>query len=415
MIGTNREKIMREELKKRYDEYKALGLALNMQRGQPGDDNFDLSNPMLTCVGPDDMFVSGVSLRNYPGGVYGIKEARELFAEMLKVDPSEVLCGNNSSLKMLSNLLMWAIIKGVKNSPAPWGEGKPKIIVTVPGYDRHFLLLETLGFELVPVRIGPDGPDMDAVESLAGSDRNIKGMVFVPTYSNPTGDTLSPSTAQRLAAMECAAPDFTIFADDAYVVHHLTDHPVETPSLLSFCKEKGNPDRVYLFGSTSKVTFAGAGVAAMAASEDNLSWYAGLLGTQFIGPNKVELYRHVKFIRQFPGGLKGLMKKQAEKLRPKFDAVEEILERELGGTGLATWTTPHGGYFVSLNTTKPVADKVVALAAEAGVSLTPAGATYPGKKDPHNSNIRLAPTRPPLAEVKKAMEIVALCVKLASE
>ena len=406
---------MREDLLKKYEEYKALGLSLNMQRGQPGDENFDLSNPMLSIATPEDMFVSGVSLRNYPGGVYGIKEARELFGEMLGVKPEEVLCGNNSSLKMLSNLLMWALLKGVKDSPAPWAGQKPKMIVTVPGYDRHFLLLETLGFELVSVPMGPDGPDMDKVESLAASDSSIKGITFVPTYSNPTGDSISRSTAERLASMECAAPDFTIFADDAYVIHHLVDNPPEVPNLLRVCEEKGNPDRCYIFGSTSKVTFAGAGVSAMAASPENLAWFSNLLGTQYIGPNKIELYRHVKFIRQYPGGLKGLMKKHAELLKPKFEVVDEVLKRELDGTDLARWSIPHGGYFISLDTAKPVADKVVALAAEAGVSLTPAGATFPGKKDPNNSNIRLAPTRPPLEEVRKAMEIVALCIKLASE
>ncbi len=406
---------MREELQKKFDEYKALGLALNMQRGQPGDDNFDISNPMLTIAGKEDMFVSGISLRNYPGGVYGLKEARELFAEMLKVKPEEVLCGNNSSLMMMSNLLMWAMLKGLRNSSGPWAGQKPKMIVTVPGYDRHFLLLETLGFDMVTVPIGPDGPDMDRVESLAASDSRIKGILFVPTYSNPTGDSISLSTAERLASMECAAPDFTIFADDAYVIHHLAENHPDVPSLVRVCEEKGNRDRIFVFGSTSKVTYAGAGVAAMASSPENLAWYAGLLGTQYIGPNKVEQYRHVKFIRQFPGGLEGLMKKHAELLKPKFEAVEEVLERELGGTGLARWTIPHGGYFISLDTAKPVADRVVKLAAEAGVSLTPAGATYPGGRDPNNSNIRLAPTRPPLGEVRKAMEIVALCIKLASE
>ena len=406
---------MKEKLLKKYEEYKSLGLSLNMQRGQPGDENFDLSNPILSVATPEDMFVSGISLRNYPGGVYGIKEGRELFAEMLKVDPEEVLCGNNSSLKMFSNLLMWAMLRGVNNSPAPWAGQKPKMIVAVPGYDRHFLLLETLGFELVTVPMGPDGPDMDKVESLASSDSRIKGITFVPTYSNPTGDSISRSTAERLASMECAAPDFTIFADDAYVVHHLVENPPEVPSLVRVCEEKGNRDRCYVFGSTSKVTFAGAGVAAMASSPDNLAWYAGLLGTQYIGPNKIELYRHVKFIRQFPGGLKGLMRRHAELLKPKFEAVDEVLERELGGTDLAHWSIPHGGYFISLDTAKPVADRVVELAAGAGVSLTPAGATFPGGKDPYNRNIRLAPTRPPLEEVRKAMEIVALCIKLASE
>jgi DNA-binding transcriptional MocR family regulator len=288
------------------------------------------------------------------------------------------------------------------------------MIVTVPGYDRHFSLLDALGFEMVSVAITPDGPDMDAVEKLVASDPAIKGIMFVPTYSNPTGDTVSDETVRRLAGMKTAAPDFTIFADDAYRVHHLSDDPAEPLNLLRACESAGNPDRVYLFGSTSKITFAGAGIGFMASSEANVAYITRLIGFQSIGPNKIEQYRHVKFINSYPGGLDGLMRDHAANLRPKFEAVQSVLEKELGNGRYATWTNPKGGYFVSLDTVCPVADRVVELAKGAGVALTPAGATYPHKNDPNNSNIRLSPSRPPVAEVAQAMEVVALCVKLAT-
>ena len=405
-----------ETLREQFDQVKSQGLALNIERGQPSDDDFNLANPMLTIVDAADLTTpSNVAIRNYPGGMAGLPEARALFGEMLGVRPEETIVGNNSSLKLMSNTLMWAMLRGLKDSPRPWvKEETTKFIVTVPGYDRHFTMLEALGIEMVCVDMTPNGPDMDAIEALA-LDPTVRGMAFVPTHSNPTGDTMSDETVRRLASMPTGAPDFTIFADDAYIVHFLTDEPGKRPyNLLRACEEAGNPDRVYLFGSTSKITFAGAGIGFMAASAANVKYIVKLMGTQFIGPNKVEQYRHVKFIRSYPGGLMGLMADHAALLRPKFQAVQDVLERELGGTGLATWSSPQGGYFVSLDTTKPVADRVIALAKEAGVALTPAGATYPHGHDPHNANIRLSPSRPPAAEVEKAMEVVALCVKLAS-
>lgn len=404
-----------EELKKQFEEYKANNLELNMQRGQPGDDNFDLSNPLLGILDEGEWKSgAGLDIRNYPGGPAGLKEARELFGSILDLPWDQVIVGNNASLKMLSNLLMWTIVKGVAASETPWKPSGTTFIVTTPGYDRHFTLLEALGFSMVSVPMTEEGPDAAEIEKLVSSDASIKGLIFVPTYSNPTGDCLSPAFAKRLASMKTAASDFTIFADDAYIIHHLSDeHPVH-PNLVQLCAEAGNPDRAYVFASTSKVTFSGAGIGAMGTSRSNLEWFLPLLGTQFIGPNKVEQYRHVKFLNNFPGEVAGLMQEHGKLLKPKFDAVEEILSKALGGTGLAEWTRPGGGYFVSLNTAKPVADRVIALAAEAGVSLTPAGATFPYSQDPGNRNIRLAPTRPPLAEVRKAMEVVALCVKIAS-
>ncbi len=404
-----------EDLQEQYNAYKAMNLALNMQRGQPSDQDFDLSNPMLTIVDETDLTTpSGVGIRNYPGGIAGLKEARELFGEVLGISAEQMIVGNNASLSLMANTLMWAILRGVVDSPQPWGAGPRKAIVTVPGYDRHFRILDELGFELVAVEMQGDGPDLDAIEALVADDPAIKLMMFVPTYSNPTGESISDEKARRLAAMSTAAPDFTILADDAYIVHHLNDVKEQTLNLVDACAEAGTPNRAYVFGSTSKVTFAGGGVGFMGTSPANHKYLTNLMGAQSIGPNKVEQYRHVKFLNSYPGGIEGLMADHAKILAPKFEAVQEALETVLGGTGLATWTKPNGGYFVSLDTAKPVADRVVELAKEAGVALTPAGATYPHKKDPNNSNIRLSPSRPPVDEVYQAMEVVAVCVKLAS-
>lgn len=400
---------------KQYDAYKKMGLKLNMQRGQPSDADFDLSNEMLTIVNEDTLVTpGGIDIRNYPGGVAGLPEARALFAAMLDAQPEEMVVWNNASLELMANTLMWAMLRGLKDSPRPWAQEKPKMIVTVPGYDRHFFLLEKLGIDMVTVAMTPDGPDMDAVERLAKSDPTIKGIFFVPTYSNPTGETITNEVAQRLAGMVTAVPDFTILADDAYRVHHLTDDYPAPPNLLRLCAAAGHPDRVYVYGSTSKITFAGAGVGFFATSVANVKYITALMGAQSIGPNKVEQYRHVRFLQTYPGGLPGLMQEHANLLRPKFEAVYRVLSQELGDSGLATWTEPKGGYFVSLDTARPVADRVVTLANEAGVSLTPAGATYPYGRDPHNRNIRLAPSRPPVAEVEQAMTVVAACIRLAS-
>lgn len=389
--------------------------SLNMERGQPADENFDLSAPLLSSVGPDDVVTdSGVDIRNYPGGIRGLAEARELFAPVLGARPEEIVVGGSSSLELMSHVLSWALLRGVLGSAEPWVRGRPKLIVTVPGYDRHFGLAETLGYELVTVGIGAGGPDLDAVERLVADDPDVKGLYFVPTYSNPTGDSLSAENARRLLGLSTAAPDFTVFADDAYAVHHLVEPAGPAPALLRVAEEAGHPDRVIVFGSTSKVTFASAGLAFAAMSRANVDYWSALLSAQSIGPNKAEQWRHVRFLRRYPGGIAGLMRDHARILAPKFDAVTETLERELGGRGLARWSTPRGGYFVSLDTDRPVADRVVALAREAGVALTPSGATFPGGKDPANRNIRLAPTRPALADVREAIAIVCRCVRLAS-
>ena len=404
-----------------YEQFRARGLNLNIQRGQPADADFDLSNDLIAALGREDTTFDNIDLRNYPGGVQGLPSARALFAEYLDVKAENVVVWNNSSLELQGLVLSFALLHGMRSSTGGWvrlldGQ-KPKMIVTLPGYDRHFLLLETLGFELITVDMQPDGPDVDAIARYAGRDASVKGVLFVPTYSNPGGETISLEKAQRLAGIKAAAPDFTIFADDAYRAHHLTEEGRHEPvNFVALCRDAGFPDRAFVFASTSKVTFAGAGLGFVASSEDNVKWLAKYLNAQSIGPNKLEQARHVKFLRGYPGGLEGLMREHARLIQPKFQVTQDVLAETLGTDGeYATWTTPRGGYFISLDTAAPVADRVVALAAQAGVSLTPAGATYPGGKDPGNRNIRIAPTRPPLAEVEEAMRVLAACVRLATE
>lgn len=397
-----------------YDEHVARGLKLNLQRGQPSDADFDLSDGLLTAVTPGNTTMDGIDLRNYPGGVAGLPSARALFGRYLGLDAANVVVWNNSSLELQALVLGFALLHGMHNSTDGWVHGRPKIVVTTPGYDRHFLMLETLGFELVSVGMEPDGPDVAAIEAAA-ADPAVRGVLFVPTYSNPGGETISEEKATRLAEMVTAAADFTIFADDAYRAHHL-GQPDATVNFVELCAQAGHPDRAFVFGSTSKITFASGGLGFVGTSADNVAWLSRLLGAQSIGPNKVEQARHVRFIEGFPGGMDGLMRAHAALIAPKFAAVDEVLSAELGTDGaLATWTTPRGGYFSSLFTTAPVAARVVELANAAGVSLTPAGATYPGGVDPDNRNIRLAPTRPPLDEVRTAMTVAAACVRLATE
>ncbi|MGX7681135.1 aminopeptidase [Jatrophihabitans sp. DSM 45814] len=399
-----------------YDAYRARGLKLNMQRGQPSDADFDLSADLLRSVGPEDVkTASGVDVRNYPGGIYGLAEARELFANYLDVQPSQVLVWNNASLELQAHVLSMMLLRGPRGGER-WIDRKPTMIVTVPGYDRHFSLLEALGFNLAEVAMQPDGPDVDAIEALAATDPSVCGVLFVPTYSNPGGETISLAKARRLLGMPTANPDFTIFADDAYRAHHLSADDRDVPvNLIELAAATGNPDRAFVFASTSKITFASGGLGFVASSDDNVKYLGSYLSNLSIGPNKVEQLRHVRFLQAYPGGIEGLMTDHARLIAPKFAAVSEVLDTELGDSGLATWSRPRGGYFISLDLALPIADRVISLADAAGVSLTPAGAAFPRGNDPHNSNVRLAPTRPELAEVTLAMQVVATCVQLASE
>ena len=398
-----------------YAAFQAQKLDLNMQRGQPSSADFDLSDEMLQIVGPADLTTqAGLDARNYSVGATGLIEARTLFADYLAVAPDNVLVWNNASLELQAHVFTRLLLKGLPGG-APWVGTAPTIVVATPGYDRHFTLLAELGFRLATVDMQSDGPDLDAIEALVETDDSIRGILFVPTYSNPGGQTIAPAKAARLAALAAGPTGFTIFADDAYRAHHLSaahrDKPVNFVELVAAA---GNPDGAFVFASTSKITFAGAGLGFVASSEANIARLAGYLGKLSIGPNKIEQLRHAKFLRAYPGGIEGLMSAHAALIAPKFAAVDEVLSTELGDSGLATWTTPNGGYFISLDTALPVADRVIALAKDAGVSLTPAGAAFPDGKDPNNTNIRLAPTRPDLDEVLLAMRVVATCIKLAS-
>ncbi|MGV1007584.1 MAG: aminotransferase class I/II-fold pyridoxal phosphate-dependent enzyme [Dermatophilaceae bacterium] len=401
-----------------YEALTAQGLSLDIQRGQPSDADFDLSDDLLEAVKPGDTVEDGVELRNYPGSPAGLPSARALFAAYLDVSPDDVLVWNNSSLELQAMVLTFALLHGLPASPGPWVREAqaPKVIVTTPGYDRHFHLLDTLGFEMIAVDMHDDGPDVEAV-AAAAADPAVKALLFVPTYSNPTGATTSLDKARALVALQAAAPDFTILADDAYRAHHLSEDHDTPVQLLDLCQAAAHPDRVVVFGSTSKITYAGGGLGFLAASRTNHAWLARLLSAQSIGPNKVEQARHVRFLGGYPGGLEGLMRAHAAIAAPKFAAVDEALTDGLGagGGGYAEWSTPRGGYFISLDTADPVADRVVALAKAVGLTLTPAGATFPHSDDPGNRNIRIAPTRPPLQQVRAAADALAVCIRYACE
>ncbi len=403
----------RQALQARFDEAKARGLALDMTRGKPCAEQLDLSNGLLDTVTSTDHSDSDGDTRNY-GGIDGMPAAKALFADYMGVTPGEIIIGGNSSLNMMHDLLRDAWVQGFADSEDPWSRlPEVKFLCPSPGYDRHFTICEYFGIEMVAVPMNADGPDMDEVERLAGSDPAFRGMWVVPRYSNPTGVTCSDEVVQRLARMKTAARDFRILWDDAYAVHDLGDEPDRLLNLLDECKRAGNGNRVVMFGSTSKISFAGAGVAMLAASEPNIEEIRKRIGTQSIGPDKINQLRHVRFFGDMDG-IRAHMKKQAAIIRPKFDIVLDTLERELGGSGVAEWSRPNGGYFVSVDTLDGCARRTVALAAEAGVKLTPAGASFPYGRDPRDRNIRLAPTFPKSADVQAAMDIFCLAVLLAS-
>ncbi len=396
----------------RYDDLSRRNLVLDMTRGKPAPDQLDLSDGILIIVGPGETDGDdGEDYRNYGLGS-GIPEAKRLFADFLEVAPDEIVIGGNSSLNLMYDAVAGAVLFGVPGSTRPWGaESPPKFLCPVPGYDRHFLICEKLGFEMIPVEMHGDGPDMDAVEALVARDPAIKAIWCVPKYSNPTGAVYSDRVVDRLAAMAAAAPDFRIFWDNAYAEHHLGSGPARIKNILEACKAAGNPDRPLLFGSTSKITYAGAGVAVMGGSKANTADMAGKMSVANIGHDKINQLRHVRFFEDLDG-IRAHMTKQAALIAPKFAAVDAALERHLAGKGIATWTKPEGGYFVSVDVLDGCAAEVVRLAGEAGVKLTPAGATHPKGKDPRDRNIRLAPTYPTLDEVKLSMEVFCACVEL---
>ena len=401
-----------EEQRAAYADLSAKGLKLDLTRGKPSAQQLDLADDLLRLP-TRSLDSRGVDVRNY-GGLEGLGDLREMFAELLGVETEQIVAGGNSSLTLMRDCLVYLMLFGGVDSERPWSqEEKVRFVCPVPGYDRHFTLLESLGIEMVTVPMNHDGPDVDAVAALVADDASIKGMWVVPTYANPTGAIVSQEVAARLAAMPTAAPDFKILWDNAYALHHLTDEEVTSADILTLAETAGHPDRPIMFASTSKITFAGAGVAFLAASTATLGWYLGHLGNGSIGPDKVNHLRHVEFFGS-PQGVRDHMVKHREIIAPKFAEVDRVLTERLAGRGVATWNTPAGGYFVNLDVVPGTASRVVALAKEAGVALTPAGSSYPYKQDPDDTNIRLAPTMPPLAEVTEAMEAVATCVLLAA-
>jgi DNA-binding transcriptional MocR family regulator len=396
-----------------YAAVKQKGLKLDMTRGKPSNEQLDLANELTSVLSASDYKAAdGTDARNY-GGLDGLPEMKAIFAELLETTPANVIVGGASSLTMMHDAVVRGLLHGVPDGDGPWLKSKIKFLCPAPGYDRHFAICQAQGIEMLNIELDANGPDMATVEKLVAADASIKGMWCVPKYSNPTGETYSAAVVERLAAMKTAAPDFRLFWDNAYAVHDLYDTTDPLVEILAACAKAGNPNRPLEFASTSKISFAGAGVAVMATSAANVADAKKHLAIQTIGPDKLNQLRHVRFFKD-AAGVKAHMQKHAALLRPKFDAVTRIFERELGGSGLAAWTKPRGGYFVSLDTLDGCASEVVKLADEAGVKLTPAGATFPLGKDPRSRNIRVAPSLPPASQVETAMEVVTLCVKLAS-
>ncbi|MDR0512434.1 MAG: aminotransferase class I/II-fold pyridoxal phosphate-dependent enzyme [Treponema sp.] len=404
----------KEALSAAFDAHKAKGLSLNMARGKPDSEQLKLVMPILDTINSssDCNAAGGVDIRNY-GELTGIIEAKKLFGEFLGAAPDEMIITGSSSLNLMYDSVSRAMLTGVLGSQRPWvKEEKVKFLCPVPGYDRHFAICQFLGIEMINIPTTAEGPDMDMVESLVSSDPLIKGMWCVPKYSNPAGITYSDNVIRRLAALKPLAPDFRIFCDNAYSMHEIYD---DTPLLnpLTACKEAGNPDMIYLFSSTNKITFPGAGVAFIAASKENIAFITKQLAIQAIGWDKINMLRHVRFFKDI-AGIRAIMQKHKEILRPKFDAVLNKMEAEFSGTGAGEWIKPGGGYFIAFFARHGCAKRIISLCKEAGVTMTEAGAPYPYGKDPDDSCIRIAPSFPSLEELNSAMEIFCVAVKLAT-
>lgn len=402
----------KEALQKRYDDFKSQGLALDMSRGKPSPKQLDITMEMLDAVKFEDAYKAenGFDCRNY-GILDGIEECKELFAELLEVDTKNIIVGGNSSLNMMFDYIGQCMTHGAGEEP--WlKQGNIKFICPAPGYDRHFGVLEFFGIEMITVDMLSDGPDMDKIDELI-KDSSVKGMFVVPKYSNPEGITFSDECVRRIAGMKPAAKDFRVIWDNAYCVHDINDTPDTLLNIFEAAKEAGTEDLFIEVTSTSKISFPGAGVAALAASDNNISAIKKRMTIQTIGSDKLNQLRHVKYFKNLDG-LKEHMKKHAVLLKPKFDAVLECFRKELDGKGIAQWKNPNGGYFISLNVLEGTAKRVGELCKEGGVVLTTPGATYPYGKDPEDSNIRIAPSFPTVEELEKAAELLAISVRLAA-
>ncbi|MDD6491858.1 MAG: aminotransferase [Firmicutes bacterium] len=406
---------LKEKLSKQYEEAKAKGLKLDMSRGKPAPSQLDMEMDFLDVIDSSSLLKSenGTDCRNY-GLLDGLPEAKKLMADMLLVPEENVIVCGNASLNIMYDTISRSMIFGVLGS-TPWCKlDKVKFLCPVPGYDRHFAITEQFGIEMINIPMTENGPDMDLVEKYVNEDPAVKGIWCVPKYSNPQGYTYSDETVKRFAALKPAAEDFRIFWDNAYVIHDLyEDRSDDLLEILSECEKAGNPDMVYEFCSTSKVTFPGAGISAIASSKANLEFIKKTMTIQTIGYDKINQLRHVKYFKNLDG-MKTHMRKHATIMRPKFEAVLEVLERELSGLSIGSWTKPNGGYFISFDAMEGCAKEIVEKCKEAGVILTGAGATYPYKKDPKDSNIRLAPTFPSSEELAMATDLFVLCVKLVS-
>lgn len=401
-----------KDIKSEYEHLRSMHLSLDMSRGKPGFDNMDLSVDMFDLVGNDTGYknISGIDCRNY-GGLDGLDELKTLFGEILELEPDQIIVGGNSSLNMMFDTIAQAMTHGM--GAEPWFECKDrKFLCPVPGYDRHFAITEYFGFKMIPVAMDENGPDMDAVEELV-KDSSVKGIWCVPKYSNPEGITYSDEVVKRMAHLKPAAQDFRIFWDNAYVVHDLYDEGDSLLNLYAECVKAGNPDLPIIFASTSKITFPGAGVAVEAASPNNVAMLKGRMKYQTIGPDKLNQLRHARMFRTAQD-VKNHMKRHAEILRPKFESVLNELEKELKDSGIARWTTPKGGYFISLWVLNGCAKRVVQLCANAGMILTPAGAPFPYGYDSEDSNIRIAPSYPSVDEIEKASKVLCTAVKYAA-
>jgi len=397
-----------------YDEFKQRGLRLDLTRGKPSPAQLDLAAPLLALPGEGDYLAADkTDCRNY-GVLQGLPELRALLAPLFGAAPDQVILGENSSLGLMHDAIVFALLTGASDSPRPWSrESRVAFLCPVPGYDRHFAICEQFGIDMIPVPLNDDGPDMEVVERLVAGDAAIKGMWCMPKYSNPSGTVYAEATIERLAAMKTAAPDFRLIWDNAYAAHHLTSERIEIPSIIEVCARHGCPNRPLVFGSTSKMTLAGAGVSLFAGSAQNVAWYLKRLGKRTIGADKVNQLRHYRFLGD-TAGLLAHMDRHRAIIGRKFEIVVETFTAHLAGSGVAEWTTPRGGYFVSLDVLDGCASEVIRLAKEAGVELTPAGSTYPYGRDPRDRNIRIAPTFPDLATVALAAEGVAISVLVAT-
>jgi DNA-binding transcriptional MocR family regulator len=396
-----------------YADLQALKLALDLTRGKPSAEQLDLSNALLGLPGDDYRDANGTDTRNY-GGLHGLPELRAIFGELLGIPVPNLIAGNNGSLELMHDTVAFSMLYGGVDSPRPWkNEPVVKFLCTVPGYDRHFSITETMGIEMIPVPMREDGPDVDLIEELVAVDPAIKGMWTVPVFANPTGVTYSWENVRRLVQMRTAANDFRLFWDNAYAVHTLTHDFVPQVDVLGLAAKAGNPNRPYVFASTSKITFAGAGVSFFGGSLGNIAWYLQYAGKKSIGPDKVNQLRHLRFFGD-ADGVRLQMLRHQQLLAPKFTLALEILEKRLRDAKIASWTEPKGGYFISLDVLPGTARRTVALAKDAGIAVTEAGASFPYRKDPDDKNIRIAPTFPSTTDLRKAIDGLATCALLAA-